>query len=440
MFRRQRKGAYAVLFSLLLVFALMFGAIAIDGSMVRLAQTQSQDIADAAAHAAVLALKRTGSRDEAETVAEAVVAANRVMGQAPAIEQLTFGDWDEGDRTFTESAGSGVNSVRVRLGRTGASALPLWLAPIMGFETASVEGTATAASRSLDVVLVLDITGSWHQKNFKKAREAALRFLEVLHANHGMEDRVGMVLFLNRYGWEFTPLTNVDDSSNNSSLVYDKWAALNVGSYAGDYQAAWATGANLNSKHVPCKVYGTTGTGAIPFSNQCSSGRTCYQPSYRDNFTHSSPTGGCFPTMPHYYSDEAGTDHTTGMNMAKTMFNEQSNPTVYRAMVVLTDGEPYGYTSSSLRTTANDTETRYREYKRSTSHSTSQITADTPVLAQAMYNDLNVNTWFVSFVEEGTFMENSAKGDGWFELAETADEIVPIFERIAHSLPAAVVE
>jgi Flp pilus assembly protein TadG len=443
MFRRRRGGAFAILFAMLIVFLLAFGAIAIDGSMVRLADVECQDVADSAAHAAVLALKRTGSQTDAESAARSVIAENRVMGRAPALASIEFGDWDEVARAFSSSVGSGANAVRVRVGRTGADALPLWLAPLIGHASADVTATATAATRSLQVVLVMDITASWHQKNFSKARDAAVRFLDVLHENHGIDDTVGMVIFFQRYAWEYTPFTSIESSSRDASLVRGKWQKLNIGSVAGDYQASWATGSLLNSKHIACKVYGTNNNGGgNPWSGWCTSGSSCYQAAKRNLFSATTPVGGCFPAMPHYYSDEGGTDHTTGMQMARTMFSERNDPTVYRAMVVLTDGEPSGYSASTttLRGTAHDTETRYRQYTRSGSHSTAQIRTDTVVLANQMHADLDVNTWFVSFVEHGTFMEDSATGDGWFDLAATSDEIVPIFERIAHSLPAAVVE
>jgi hypothetical protein len=145
--------------------------------------------------------------------------------------------------------------------------------------------------------------------------------------------------------------------------------------------------------------------------------------------------------MPRYYSDEGGTDHTTGMEMARTMFNENLDPLAYKAMIVLTDGQPNGYTSSSgKRTAAGYNETRFRQYKRSGSHSTSQIETDTPILAENMYRQLDVNIWFISFVESRPFMANSAKGDGWYTNTNDSSQIIPIFEKIARSLPVSIVE
>lgn len=429
-----------VLFAMLLTILLAFGALAIDGSVYRFGQVEAQDVADTAAHAAVLTLKRTGSRTEAELAARTVVAENTIAGMTAEFEGIEFGNWDTDARMFVPALGVTANSVKVQVGRTGEEAIGFGLAPVMGYTSAEIVEPAVAATRSLEVALVIDITGSWSQKDFAKAREASLAFLDVLHGNHGEDDVVGMAVFFQRYAWEFTPFTSVADSASNPALIRDDWDDLQIGSLAGAYQSTWATGSYLNSKHIPCKVFGTNNSGGVPWDGWCTSGGSCYQASKRDKHTQSSPTGGCFPAMPRYFSDEGGTDHTTGLEMARTMFSERSDSTAYRALVVLTDGQPVGYTGNAARAAQGYTETRWREYKRATNHTTSQIKTDTPVVAQDLYEDLGVNVWFVSFVEHHSFMEDAAQGEGWFELAETSDEIVEIFEQIAHSLPVAVVE
>lgn len=438
--RSKRNGTYTVLMLLSLSILFGFGALSVDVSLMRLAKSQAQDVADAASHAAVLELRQSGDLQRARDAATEVVAANTLVGGVPQLLNMDFGVWDERTRVF--SASNMPNAVRVQVGRTGSDAVGLLLGPIFGWDSVDVRASATAATKSLQVALVMDITGSWAQKNFVKARDAALAFYDVLEANHGDDDEIGMVVFMNRFGWEYTPFTSLNAAASNHALVRDKWAQLNVGSYAGDYQSAWTSGAFLTSKHVACKVYGTNNSGGSPWSGWCTSGSSCYQKAYRDNFSVVGHVGGCFPNMPRYYSDEAGTDHTTGMAMANTMFSATNDPTIYKAMVVLTDGQPNGYGSSttSLRQTANYTESRFRQYKRSGSHTTAQIEADTPVMARQMYQNLGVNTWFVSFVESRPFMAQSAMGDGWYTVTNTASDIIPIFEEIARALPIAVVE
>ncbi|HNC95258.1 MAG TPA: hypothetical protein PKW90_03975, partial [Myxococcota bacterium] len=356
--------------------------------------------------------------------------------------------------------GSVSNAIQVRVGRTGNQAVRLALGTLLGWYSVDVAATATAATQSVQVILVMDITGSWEQRNFVKAREAAMTFLDSLHQNHGPQDMVGMVVFMNRYGWEYTPMTSVEDSFANANLVTNKWAKLNVGSYAGEYQTAWTTGSNLNNIHVPCRVYGNSnngtrynpyarvnGTNYVGFCNAVGAVRSttpspspiCYQPTRMNNWTVVGAAGGCFPNMPHYYSDEAGTDHTTGMSMAEQMFQDHLDPTAYKAMVVLTDGEPYGYNGNvTIREQTRWTEP-FREYKYPGAHYTPEIERDTPVVAQRIYNNLGVNTWFVSFRDDRPFMASSVTGDGWYAHTTNAADIIPIFQEIARSLPVSIV-
>src|SRR5690606_6301802 len=72
---------------------------------------------------------------------------------------------------------------------------------------------------------------------------------------------------------------------------------------------------------------------------------TCsvYTDHRKDNF--SNPEGGCYPNMPREYSDEPGTDHTTGIALAHQMFAENPDPSAMRVVVLLTDGVPNGISS-----------------------------------------------------------------------------------------------
>jgi hypothetical protein len=432
---RGRRGNYSIISAVSMVGLCASAALAVDWGRALLASVQAQHIADSAAEAGVVVLKNGGTLAEAQVVAARVTALNRVAGKAPQLTAFGGGRW-EADAGWSES--SDMNGVYAKVGRTGAEAVPLPLASLLGHDRAHIEREAIAATQSLQVVLVVDITRSWDKEDFHNARAATLVFLDALHDAHGADDMVGMTLFLQRFGWEYTPMTLLSASAASDALVRDKWAKLDIGSMAGTFQSSWVS---QTSKHMACYVYGTKSPGGGEYATtSCSSGSTCYQASKINNF--SSPSGGCFPDMPRYYTDEGGTDHTTGMEMARTMFQEKDDPFAYKAMVVLTDGKPIAYNSEtgSIRKAQGHTESRFRQYKRSSSHSVAAIRADTVALAEDMYADDGVNTWFVSFLEEEQFMKDAAQGDGYFRLAETSAEIVEIFEDIAHSLPLAVVQ
>jgi Putative Flp pilus-assembly TadE/G-like len=431
---KSRRGNYSIITALSLVGLCGAAALSIDWGRALLASVQAQHVADSAAEAGVIVLKQGGSISQAQVAAERIAALNRVGGKAPTLTDFNGGRWEDGAGW---SEGGAMNGVHAKVSRSGANAIPLPLASLFGHETVSIEREAVAATQNLQVVLVVDITRSWDKEDFNNARAASLTFLDALHDAAGANDLVGMTLFLQRFGWEYTPMTLLTASAASDALVRDKWAKISIGSLAGTYQASWEA---TTSKHMACNVYATNSKGGEVATSWCSSGSTCYLPAYKDNFT--TPSGGCFPEMPRYYSDEGGTDHTTGMEMARTMFEENPDPFAYKAMVVLTDGIPiaYGSDTSSKRKAQSHTEARYRQYKRATAHTVAQIRTDTPALAQEMYEDDQVNTWFVSFLEEEQFMRDAAQGDGYFRRADNSEEIIEIFEDIAHSLPLAVVQ
>ncbi len=415
--RSRRRGAYAILFAFVLVVILGFGALAIDVSYVRLAQMQTQDVADAASQAALFRLRRTGDLDDARAAAEAVTTLNRVAGAAPTLESVTFGVWDHTAEppTFTETEDR-PNAVRVAVARADENAVDLFLARLFGFQQADITREATSAARALHVILVMDITGSWSQSNFANARAAAVAFLDVLETSFGEYDMVGMSVFSGRYAWEYTPMRYLEDEATDA-VARTAWGELNVASKGGTGRAF----------PLECSLNADSPTG---------------RNSRRNKFAAPYTEGGCYPDMPREYTDEPGTDHTTGMTLAETMFEEQVDPTAFRAMVVLTDGRPNGLSAAHgrYRTELGYTETRWREYQGAVPHSTSAIKTESNLLTDAMYDDLGVNTWVVSFVADDAFMETMPKGIGYYVNTTDSSALVPIFEDIANSLPMAIVQ
>jgi len=406
----NRRGSIAVMAAGAIVVLLAFGAMAIDLSYVRLAQAQAQDIADAASIAALWSVRQSGDIDEAEDAGGTLVGLNPMVGKTAELTSIEFGDWDSSLGTFVTDEDT-PNAARVRIARENSGAVPLFLGRLFGHDSVDVAAEAIAASRDLHVVLVMDITNSWSRPNYYNAREAAVAFYDVLEQAHGPSDRIGMTVFTGRYAWEFTPLTLMEDASLTGS-VRSQWAVMETASKAGNYNASSSKG---------CNVYGR-------------------RHSLRDDFT--SPVGGCFADMPREWLDEPGTDHTTGLEMARTMFEDNFEDGVYRAMVVLTDGLPAGLSSSNFQDRDADgyVETRWREYRGPVPHSGSDVRSDSEDLAEELWEDLEVNTWVVSFNADHVFMDNMSQGDGYYTVTSNASTLVDIFEEIATSLPLAVVK
>jgi hypothetical protein len=408
---RNRRGNYAVLFVLTIPVVLGFGALAVDTSFIRLSQSQTQDVADAASQAALLELRRTGSTALALEAAQAVVDLNVIAGAPGTLKDLEFGAWDEdGDPNGDRLMGAEIpNAVRATVAREGSRAIPLFLAKIWGYNSFTVERTATSASRKLQVVLVMDITNSWSPWNFDNARLASVEFFDTIAESHGPDDQIGMTLFTNRFGWEYTPMTDFDNNATVAGVRSD-WEGLRTASKAGQMNSGWPSSCSLNGSDE------------------------------KNNFEDPS-VGGCFPNMPREYRDEPGTDHSTGMQMAYTMFDDAFDPTAFRVMVVLTDGEPNGLGAPGTARVLDDyTETRWREYVGPAPRSGNDIRSESVAVSQEMWNDLSVHTYVVSFKKDEAFMRSMAQGQGYFIRTDNSSALVPIFRDIANSLPLALVE
>lgn len=409
---RSRSGSYAVIVAFALIVIIGMGALAVDAAYLRLAQSQAQDVADAASQAAVFVLRRTGDLDEAEAAAQATIDRNPVVGVSVTLDEIEFGTWDDsttpGSFTATED---GPNAVRATVSRSGGDGVPFLLARVLGYDKADVVAEATSASRSLNVCLAMDITNSWSRSNFYNAKDASVAFLDTMSLSYGELDQIGMTVFTGRYAWEFTPMTYIEDEVD-SGAVRAEWDAMETASKAGQ------------SRSYPksCKLHKAKWYAR------------------KDDF--SSPAGGCYANMPREYTDEPGTDHTTGIELCETMFSEMTDPTAYRAMVVLTDGIPNGISSGhgAIRSAAGYSESRWREHQGPAPHSTSDIKADAVDLTEDMWADMEVHTWVVSFVKDDPFMHQMPRGDGYFKLTSNSAELVTIFEDIANSMPIAIVE
>ena len=375
-----RRGSYAAMYALSAVAFIGVGAIAVDLSMLRLADAEIQAVADAAAQAGVLELRRTDDRAVAETITRKVIDLNRVAGLAPFDHAITFGLFDGG--TFLQSSGQ-ANAVNVQVDVD----LQLPFASFWGDPTRTLRGRATAAARPLHTIVVVDITNSWSLSNFLNARDGVVAVFDQVTAAASTADRIGCVVFHGKFGTEYTPLMLVSDAV--TSGVRANWVDLRPAS-------RWL---------------------------DCPSGEKCA------------------PWMPIEYPDETGTDHAIGIQMATKMFAENPDPSVYRAMIVVTDGQPANVGDHEDRWDWGADESRWRyEYTGATARTIPEIKVDTVAYATDAWTNAEVHTWFVSYAQDGQFMEDSAQGDGYFIKTDSSGDLLAIFSDIAESLPITLVE
>lgn len=149
----QRRGLSLIWMALILVVLIGFVAMAIDIGRVRLARTELQVAADAAARAAAWKVK--SDIVEAENIAVEVAAANQCRNQPIVlnrIEDIEFGTWNRTTRTFTlltPAEYAQANAVRVTARRIAArsSPIPMTFASVIGVGDMDVSATAIAYVR-----------------------------------------------------------------------------------------------------------------------------------------------------------------------------------------------------------------------------------------------------------------------------------------------------
>lgn len=156
------KGQSTVLYAAMLPVFLGATSIAVEVGYIHMAKMQMQGVADAAALAGVRELVAddlAGARNKAVEI----VSSNSVVGSPIAVDMaddIEFGRWESG--SFT-AAQTGANAVRVTVRMTHDSpngALPLYFAPILGIDAINVEVTGIATLANIDLMLVLDRSGS----------------------------------------------------------------------------------------------------------------------------------------------------------------------------------------------------------------------------------------------------------------------------------------
>lgn len=408
---RARRGNYTLMLAVALVVLLGFGALALDVAYMLLGHAQTQDVADAASQAAMVVLRQTADPILAQEAAELVVGENQVLGEAPRVSELTFGSWDDSfaqplfvPHTFRP------NAVRVGVARDGQDAASYLLARIWGYDRFDLEAQATSASRSVQLVFVLDITGSWGEADFANARAAVLGALDLLHATATSADEVAMTIFTNRYAWEYTSFTDIADPVGAAQVRAD-WSVLNIASKAG--------------------------RDASP-----TDGRDCvlHTGARQNDFTD--PDGGCYPEMPREYTDESGTDHSTGILLAQQLYEEHGGGANYRAMIVLTDGRPnqLGASSGTLRAADHHVESRWRQFTGPVPRSQDQIRSASIQSTWELWNSLRVHTWVVSLVAYDEMMPAMVRGDGYDVLASSSSELSAMVAQIISEMPLAIVE
>ncbi len=164
----QRQGAIMILIAFAMVAIFIVAACAINLAYMDLSNTQLQIATDAAARAAVREYTNTGSETAAKNAGISIAAQNDVAGIGLQLKSSDF-QFGNANRTSINSKylfGAGLtpkNAVRVSGNRNASSlggSIPLFFGSFIGQTHYSASEFATATQSELDIVFVLDRSGS----------------------------------------------------------------------------------------------------------------------------------------------------------------------------------------------------------------------------------------------------------------------------------------
>jgi hypothetical protein len=420
----QRRGNYSWIFALSLGVFFGFAALGIDFFRLQAVKTQAQNGADAAALAALIEFRQSGDTDNAEAAATYVTEQNLVGETIGGMEiDITWGTWDFNlDRSLAwTEGGTPANAVRARIGRTEASAsgeLPYLLASAIGYDSVELWGHSIAALRYREILVVLDITGSFVEE-FDEAREAVIGFLDTIYDKAMPGDQIGLVTFVGAANL-YTPLSPVTD---NYSAIRASWAGLST-----------------------CHLWDEMYNNFYQFIDVSFDGEKSWTPMSQDDFLvymgndapHMSPCyfGSDEPPMSYTDSDtwdsgagpyykEAGTSPGDGITTAITEFADSGDEHATKVIILISDGLPQCTGEGE---------------------SCDQWRVDYGVdSADAAFDDQDISIFSVSFnnpadSDQTDYMTSLVRGDGEFFETPDADDLPEILQTIANAIPTTIVK
>ena len=264
----RRAGAAMLLMVLLLIVLGAMVAFAVDVGLMAVLYAEVQDAVDSGGLAAALTLQQDSEDIQgAEEAAKRFIQLNRV-GAAVTIPEgaieVESGVFDDETNTFS-ATNLKPNAVRVFARQDDE---PFFFGRLLGCGVfgAPASAVASSAPRPLDIMMVLDLSGSMADEGRIQAlQNAAPTFVDVIENLQGDEktDQIG-VMGLAADPSKFTP-----SNSQGSGQLYDSGLHPSSDHYAGVLESTLSTNYNrlrknvLSSRNLEAGKYdGWTGTGA----------------------------------------------------------------------------------------------------------------------------------------------------------------------------------
>jgi hypothetical protein len=407
--RRNRRGNYSILAVVTIPLTFGFMALGLDISYLYMADIHAGHVADAASHAAFVAYRASGGNESIGLLAaEYIVDKNQVAFSPADIESITFGGWDPDDGSYS-TALPWVNAAHVELSRAGDNRIPLFIAPILGYEGRDIYAEATTAGRTREIMVVQDITGSFIG-DIGSARDANLDFLDYLIDNPFPFDRYGMSVFVGTpVDPVWLPSTVIHNNEGPLLAKVDSLGPCNcVGAPEGWCAAFGYGGDDMNPQMQGCWECTSESLGLEDDWWQADGASAWYVDySLRGECASEDRTWGTNP----------GAGLTQGIDELIAV----GSPASFQALVMITDGLPEG----------DDTETLYSE---------AEDAADF-----AWYSE-GIHIWIVGYqngaagAEAWEWVRGLARGQGQGYLTPDAEDLDNIMIEIATSMPLTLVD
>lgn len=428
---RWRRGTYSWIFGLTSFALLGFGAIGIDWFRVRVADTQAQNVADAAALAALVEFRYTGNTGDAETAADTIAELNYIAEQQGGMDlSYDWGKWEWGSPRDSAwvSGQAPYNGVRVTTSRTEDAAsgeVQLWLAPALGYPTSEVWGTGTAAMRYREIMLVLDVTGSFRNE-WGDAKVAVETFLDTIEETAMPGDKIGLVTFV-ADAEVHTPLQLL---LGNYPSISSDWNALstchcwdemfdNFYQYMSISLDGGVTYAPLDRATFDMQLGNDTGDPPTMMD--------CYVDDPDGDWYHEPTETWLSGAQPHY--KESGTSQGHGLEMAIEELRSSDDEWATKVIVIVSDGRP------QCTGEGDECDTARAEFGLEMAEEAWD--PDDEDEAKIAIFSVSFNDPFDE--DQSEYMEQLAQG--WGEFYETPDssELEDLLRYIAEQIPTAVV-
>lgn len=384
-----------------IVLLLIFAALAIDLTYVRTTQFELRNAADAAAHASLVELRRSGNEAAATSLGREVAEMNVAGGEPVSIEAdaFTYGEWDYADGSFVENSVF-TNAVRVQADRNDGEVdgpINLLMGPLFGHTDVGARATAIGAFRSRDVMVTLDVTGSFIEE-MNEANKAVTAFLDTMYARRLPNDRIG----LNTFTGGSTMVTTLREVDTNYTAIRGVWR----GDGKSNVSSSKASGLT-NCNPTRCQV-GRTFCGSM------------YGQILKGSWMQSCSSIG----------DDGVAGYTSqGPGMRKAREHLVANDTYgnTKVIVLISDGRPTCPGTNSENNACAKARAAY---------AVSQATT----AANAHINIFTVSMNSANSPAQEVFMASLVRGYGKAYDTATATDLDEILTEIAQSIPIALVE